>query len=115
MGNALPFQLTEEAFTGCVVAAMPDCTHAADQRVAIRKALVVGAGELATDPNAGSVTLALPDRHFHRSDHPLPILTVMHRPTDHQLVVQIEHHAKKQLALPCGDLRYIRDPLTFRL
>jgi len=48
MGNALPFQLTEEAFTGCVVAAMPDCTHAADQRVAIRKALVVDAGELAT-------------------------------------------------------------------
>lgn len=34
----------------------------------------------------------------------------MHRPTDHQRVVQIEHHAKKQLALPCGDLRYIRDP-----
>ncbi|MCQ4313718.1 hypothetical protein NAV33_17760 [Pseudomonas stutzeri] len=30
MDNALPFELTEEAFTGCVVAAMPDGTHAAD-------------------------------------------------------------------------------------
>lgn len=40
MDNALPFELTEEAFTGCVVAAMPDGTHAADQRVAIQKALV---------------------------------------------------------------------------
>ncbi|MNG29234.1 hypothetical protein D3C84_1146270 [compost metagenome] len=48
MGNALPFELTEEAFTGSVVAAMPDCTHAADQRVAIQKALVVSTGELAT-------------------------------------------------------------------
>ncbi len=46
MDNALPFELTEEAFTGSVVAAMPDGTHAANQRVAIQKALVVGAGEL---------------------------------------------------------------------
>ena len=47
MDNALPFELTEEAFTSSVIAAMPDGTHAANQRVAVEKALVVGAGELA--------------------------------------------------------------------
>lgn len=47
MGNALPFELTEEAFTGSVVTTVPNGTHAANQRVAIQKALVVGAGELA--------------------------------------------------------------------
>ena len=47
MDNALSFELTEEAFTGSVVAAVSDCTHAANQRVAIQRALVVGAGELA--------------------------------------------------------------------
>lgn len=47
MGNALPFELAEEAFTGSVVAEVPDGTHAANQRIAIQKALVVGAGELA--------------------------------------------------------------------
>lgn len=46
MGNALPFELTEEAFTGSVVATMSDGTHAADQRVEIQKALVVRTGEL---------------------------------------------------------------------
>jgi len=30
MGNPLPFELTEEAFTGSVVAAMPGGTHAED-------------------------------------------------------------------------------------
>lgn len=34
MANALPFELTEEAFTGSVIAAMPDGTQTADQRVA---------------------------------------------------------------------------------
>lgn len=47
MGDALPFELTEEAFTGSVVAAMSDGTHAADQRVEIQKALIVRTGELA--------------------------------------------------------------------
>ncbi|EQM89073.1 hypothetical protein HNP41_005644 [Pseudomonas aeruginosa] len=48
MDNVLPLEQTEEAFTGSVIAAMPDGTHAADQRVAIQKALVVSTGELAT-------------------------------------------------------------------
>lgn len=30
MGNALPFELTEEAFSGRVVATVPNGTHAAD-------------------------------------------------------------------------------------
>ena len=46
MGNTLPLELTEEAFAGSVIAAMPDGTHAANQRVVIQKPLVVRAGEL---------------------------------------------------------------------
>ena len=45
-GKRAPFQLTEETFTGRVVAAMADGTHAADQRVEIQKALVVRTSEL---------------------------------------------------------------------
>lgn len=47
MGNTLSLELTEEAFAGCVNATMSDGTHTANQRVAIQKALVVSAGELA--------------------------------------------------------------------
>lgn len=96
MGNPLSLKQTEEAFTGRVITAMTDCTHAANQRVAIQKALVIRTGELTASigmQNYRPVALALPDRHLHRSDHHLPILAMMHRPTDHQLAVQVEHHA----------------------
>nr|EKV3035058.1 hypothetical protein [Pseudomonas aeruginosa]EKV3073164.1 hypothetical protein [Pseudomonas aeruginosa] len=58
---------------------------------------------------------ALPDRHLHRSDHHLPILTMMHRPIDHQLAVQVEHHAQEQLAFQGGNLRDVHDPFALRL
>jgi len=48
MGNTLSFELTEEAFKGSIVAAMPDCVHAAGRRVAIQKGGLVSTGELAT-------------------------------------------------------------------
>lgn len=117
MGNALPFELTEEAFTGRVITAMTDCTHAANQRVAIQKSLVIRTGELTASigmQNYRPVTLALPDRHLHRSDYPLLILTMMHRPTDHQLAVQVEHHAQEQLAFQGSNLRDVR-PFALRL
>ncbi|MCY1360622.1 hypothetical protein D9M68_985650 [compost metagenome] len=47
MGNTLPFEQTKKAFTGSVIATMPDGTHATNQRVASQKALVVRTGELA--------------------------------------------------------------------
>src|SRR5690606_15000940 len=118
MGNALPFQLTEETLTRSVVAAMTDGTHAADERVATQKALVVSTGELAAAIRMQDhcpVTLALPDRHLHRSNHHLPILAVMHRPADHQFAVQVEHHAQEQFAFQCGYFRDVRDPLALRL
>ncbi len=46
MDNALPLEQTEEAFTGSVVPTMSDGTHAADQRVANQKTLIVRTGEL---------------------------------------------------------------------
>ncbi|MBB3102573.1 hypothetical protein FHR87_000956 [Azomonas macrocytogenes] len=58
------------------------------------------------------VTLTLPDRHLHSSNYPLPILAVMHRPTDHQFAVQVEYHAQEQLALQSGNLRDVRNPFT---
>ena len=48
MGNTLSFELIDEAFKGSIVAAMPDCVHAAGRRVAIQKGLLVSTGELAT-------------------------------------------------------------------
>lgn len=65
---------------------MPDGIHAAEQRVAIQKALVVSIGELATTIRMHyyrSVTLTLPDHNHHHSNHLLPILAVMYRPTDY--------------------------------
>ncbi|MDT4861243.1 hypothetical protein FQZ97_958410 [compost metagenome] len=47
MGNTLPFEQTKEAFTGSVITAMSDGTHAADQRIATQKTLVIRTGELA--------------------------------------------------------------------
>ena len=77
--------------------------------------LVVRTGELAAAvrmQNHRPVTLVLPDRHLHRSNHHLPTLTVMHRPTDHQLAIQVEHHAQEELAFQGGYLRDVRDPLA---
>lgn len=48
MSNAHPLEHTQKAFSGSVVAAMPNGTQAADQRVAIQKAQVIDAGELTT-------------------------------------------------------------------
>ncbi len=118
MGNPLSLKQTEDAFTGHVITVMAGCTHAANQRVAIQKALVIHTGELTASigmQNYRPIALALPDRYLHRSDYPLLILTMMHRPTDHQLAVQVEHHAQKQLAFQGGNLRDVRDPFALRL
>lgn len=47
MGNTLPFEQAKESFTGSVIAAMPDGTHVADQRVVTQKTLVIRTRELA--------------------------------------------------------------------
>lgn len=49
MGNTLALELTEETFAGCVIATVLDGTHAADQRVAGQKTLIVRTGELAAE------------------------------------------------------------------
>ena len=48
MSNTLPLELAEEAFASRVVATMANGTHTANQRISAQKALIVGAGKLAS-------------------------------------------------------------------
>ena len=49
MGNTLTLALTEETFAGCVIATIPDGTHAANQCIASQKTLVIRTGELTAE------------------------------------------------------------------
>ena len=46
MSDTLPLEHSEKAFAGRVITAMADSAHAAHQRVAAQKALIIAAGEL---------------------------------------------------------------------
>lgn len=62
-----------------------------------------------------AAALPLPDRHLDRSQHHLPILTVMHRPADHQLAEEINHNTQEELSFAgrdLGDIGDIRRVLT---
>ena len=115
--GAFPFQHSEKALTRCIVAAMADSAHRADQRVTPQEALVVAASELTASirvENDRPATFTLPDRHLNGTEHHLTILTMMHRPTDHQLAEQIDNHTQEQLALISSQFRNVGDPLALR-
>jgi hypothetical protein len=68
----------EEAFGDGIVAAVADSTHAANQIVAAKKALVIVAGEplsfIGVQHDRLVPCLALPERHQHGFEHEIPDL-----------------------------------------
>ena len=116
--DAFALEHSEEALAGCVVAAMANRAHAADQRVPAQESLVIVARELASAirmQNYRCFSFALIDRHVHSADDHVAILPMMHRPPDHQLAVEIEHDAQVQLAFSRFDLGDVGDPLALGL
>ena len=58
--DALTLEHAQEAFTSCVITAVPHGTHRAQQRILFEEALVVAALELGyRDPSAGLLRILL--------------------------------------------------------
>ena len=116
--HALSLEHSEKSLAGGVVAAMSEAAHAADERVAIQKALIIFAGELAAavrmqDHRASA--LSLPDRHLNRADDHVPILPVMHGPADDQFTEQVNDDTQVELAFQRHNLGDVGNPLGLRL
>ena len=116
--DALALEQAEEAFAGGVVATVTHRAHRAHQAIGRWVTLVVATSELAAairvqDERLGA--LALPDRHLHRPDHHLPILSMVHRPAHDPPVEQVQHDAQVQLAFAGLELGDVGDPFGFRL
>lgn len=64
---------------------------------------------MGSTPDSVAAASPLPDSHLHRPDHHVPVLPVVHQPTYHPLVEQIQHDAQIQLALAGFDLGDVGD------
>src|SRR3569623_1559204 len=94
--HTLALEHAEEAFCGCIVGAAADCTHAANEMVAIEKTLILVTGELTAAVGMQDhrcARLALPQGHEHGLQDKLALLAMTHRPAHDDARVQIKHHA----------------------
>ena len=97
--HLVAFEYSEKALSCGVVGAAPHRTHTTDHLMGLQKPSVFLRGKLTTPigvQNDWGPGWPLPERHQHRLDDQLAVLTRTHRPAHHEPGIQIQYDAQGQ-------------------